>query len=287
MIPTFESRAAMMQYVSEQRAAGKVIGFVPTMGNLHQGHLSLMSRARELADIVIVSIYVNPMQFDQEADLQTYPRTLQEDLEKLVSMQVDGVFLPDDKVLYPDGLARSTKVSVPVISEVLCGAHRPGHFDGVSTVVAKLFGIVKPDVAVFGEKDFQQLMIIRHMVEDLCLPVRIEGAAIVREDNGLAMSSRNSRLTQTERDQASLIHQTLSNTAQAIIDGDRAYGVLEAEARALLNGAGFVTDYFTVRERRNLDLPSDNTSVEDLVILVAVHMGNARLIDNVAIGRDF
>ncbi|NVK29435.1 MAG: pantoate--beta-alanine ligase [Gammaproteobacteria bacterium] len=286
-MPTFESRAAMMQYVSEQRAAGKVIGFVPTMGNLHQGHLSLMSRARELADIVIVSIYVNPMQFDQEADLQTYPRTLQEDLEKLVSMQVDGVFLPDDKVLYPDGLARSTKVSVPVISEVLCGAHRPGHFDGVSTVVAKLFGIVKPDVAVFGEKDFQQLMIIRHMVEDLCLPVRIEGAAIVREDNGLAMSSRNSRLTQTERDQASLIHQTLSNTAQAIIDGDRAYGVLEAEARALLNGAGFVTDYFTVRERRNLDLPSDNTSVEDLVILVAVHMGNARLIDNVAIGRDF
>ncbi len=277
----------MMQYVSEQRGAGKVIGFVPTMGNLHQGHLSLMARARELADIVIVSIYVNPMQFDQEADLQTYPRTLQEDLEKLVSMQVDGVFLPDDKVLYPDGLARSTKVSVPVISEVLCGAHRPGHFDGVSTVVAKLFGIVKPDVAVFGEKDFQQLMIIRHMVEDLCLPVRIEGAAIVREDNGLAMSSRNSRLTQTERDQASLIHQTLSNTARAIIDGSRAFSVLEAQARALLDGAGFVTDYFTVREQRNLDLPNEGTAVDDLVILAAAHMGNARLIDNVAIGRDF
>ncbi|HBR97934.1 MAG TPA: pantoate--beta-alanine ligase [Gammaproteobacteria bacterium] len=261
------------------------IGFVPTMGNLHAGHLSLINRAKDEADKVVASIYVNPLQFDRPDDLSRYPRTLEDDLQSLETDGVDVVFTPSDKMIYPDGIEMSTKVDVPVISRILCGAHRPGHFVGVATVVCKLFNMVEPDVAIFGEKDFQQLMLIRRMTEDLNLPVKVLGAETLREENGLAMSSRNNYLSAEERDTAATIYRMLRSLAERLAGGDQYYPGLESDGKALLEAAGFIPDYVSVLRKIDLQQPAPEEPVKDLVIVCAAILGNARLIDNLQLSH--
>ncbi len=261
------------------------IGFVPTMGNLHDGHLTLINHAKKEANKVVASIYVNPLQFDRPDDLSRYPRTLQEDLDRLEAEGVDIVFTPSDKMIYPDGIDMSTKVDVPVISSILCGAHRPGHFVGVATVVCKLFNMVMPDIAVFGEKDFQQLMLIRRMTQDLNLHVRVVGAETRRESNGLAMSSRNNYLSKDEKNQAALIYQTLNDVAGKLSAGDRYYPGLERDGKKVLESAGFIPDYLSILRKTDLQQPSPEEPLDELVILCAAILGNARLIDNLQMTR--
>ncbi len=256
------------------------IAFVPTMGNLHDGHLALVARARELAPRVVVSIYVNPLQFGPQEDFAAYPRTLEEDRARLAEVGADLVFAPWDEVMYPRPLSETTRVRVPGLSEILCGAHRPGHFDGVATVVARLFNLVRPDHAVFGEKDYQQLLVIRRMVADLAIPVRIHGASTVREPDGLAMSSRNQYLSPEERARAPALYRALRAAAEALARGSEDYGRLEAQGRAALEATGFRVDYFTVRDADDLGPPS---SGRPRVVLAAARLGRARLIDNLRV----
>ena len=276
---TIESAAALRRALQRHRDAGERIAFVPTMGNLHDGHVQLVRRARQLADVVVVSIYVNPLQFGAGEDLDNYPRTLAADREKLFAEGVQFVFAPGTAEIYPEGLAAHTVVRVPDLSDTLCGSSRPGHFDGVATVVNKLFNIVQPHVAVFGEKDFQQLSIIRKMVADLCLPVEIIGVATVRADDGLALSSRNGYLSPAQRRIAPLLHKTLLDCRDAIACGFDNFLQLESHARLQLLQAGFDPDYFTVRDARTLRAVSDET--EEVAILAAARLGTTRLIDNV------
>lgn len=267
------------------KSNGVVIGFVPTMGNLHDGHLSLINHAKNVANKVVASIYVNPLQFDRPEDLSRYPRTLQDDLDRLEAEGVDIAFTPSDKIIYPDGIDMSTKVDVPVVSNILCGAHRPGHFVGVATVVCKLFNMVEPDIAVFGEKDFQQLLLIRRMTEDLNLPVKIVGAETMREQNGLAMSSRNNYLSDKEKDQAATIYRVLASTAQALKEGDRDYPSLEQKGRKELKLQGFTPDYLSILRTSDLQPPSPEQPLDGLVILCAAILGKARLIDNLQLSQ--
>lgn len=253
------------------------LAFVPTMGNLHEGHLTLVRRAKELADKVIVSIFVNPLQFGEGEDLDAYPRTLKEDMAKLEGEGVDFLFAPSDEVVYPRPEAEQTRVIVPEISEILDGESRPGHFDGVSTVVCKLFNLVRPEIAVFGKKDYQQLMVIRRMVEDLCMPVRVVGVDTVREADGLAMSSRNGYLSPDERALAPVIHQVLNETAEALRRGALPAD-MEVQAAEALVDAGLRTDYVAIRTQAELAEAGDDDS--ELVILAAAYLGKARLIDN-------
>lgn len=262
---------------------GLTVAFVPTMGNLHDGHLSLIRRAQQEAEKVVASIYVNPLQFDRPDDLSRYPRTLQADLDHLEADGVDLVFTPDDKTIYPDGIDMSTKVDVPVISTILCGAHRPGHFVGVATVVCKLFNMVEPDVAIFGEKDYQQLLLIRRMGQDLNLPVRVLGAPTRREESGLAMSSRNNYLTDAEKHQAAGIYRMLCEAADKLIEAGHYYPALEKDGARRLQEDGFVADYVSVRRAVDLQIPSPQDKPADLVILSAALLGKARLIDNLQI----
>ncbi|MCG5500180.1 pantoate--beta-alanine ligase [Ectothiorhodospira lacustris] len=263
------------------QAEGCMVALVPTMGNLHEGHLSLVRHARTLADRVVVSIFVNPLQFDRAEDLAAYPRTLAQDCRLLADEAADLVFAPPENELYPAGRGQVTRVEVPGLSALLEGAHRPGHFAGVATVVCKLFNLVQPDVAVFGEKDFQQLLLIRRMVADLDIPVRIEGLATVRETDGLAMSSRNAYLGAGERPQAPAIHQALSELAARLQAGERDYAALEREAEKILEKRGLRSDYVAVRRRRDLSLPQPGDT--QLVILAAAWLGRARLIDNLCL----
>jgi pantoate--beta-alanine ligase len=266
------------------RRAGEKIAFVPTMGNLHAGHLQLVAEAGRRADRVVVSIFVNPMQFGEGEDFDDYPRTLEEDEVKLTEAGADLLFAPAVSTVYPSDAAQQTRVAVPGISEVLCGASRPGHFVGVATVVCKLFNMVQPDLAVFGEKDYQQLMVIRRMVADLAIPVDIVGMATVRESDGLAMSSRNGYLTTEQRAAAPLLYRTLRNTAEAIRAGNRDYKGLEASADAALRDAGFRPDYYVIRRAEDLAMPGE--SAGELVILAAAYIGTTRLIDNLGpVGR--
>ena len=267
------------------RRAGDVIAMVPTMGHLHRGHLSLIEMARARGDRVVASIYVNPTQFDRPDDLGAYPRTLQNDIRQLRDAGVDLVFTPDDKVIYPGGHSDRTRIDVPGMTSILCGAHRPGHFVGVATIVCKLFNIVQPDVAVFGEKDFQQLMIVRQITSDLNLPVEIVAAPTWREANGLAMSSRNSYLSRSEFEQAALMYQILCECAGQIVDGVRDYGQLEAAALALFSTAGFNPDFVSVRRCVDLESPGKNDPAESLVVLAAAYLGRARLIDNLQVSE--
>ncbi|WP_412852419.1 pantoate--beta-alanine ligase [Ectothiorhodospira shaposhnikovii] len=260
---------------------GCTVALVPTMGNLHEGHLSLVRHARTLVDRVVVSIFVNPLQFDRAEDLAAYPRTLAEDCRRLANEATDLVFAPSEGELYPDGREQVTRVTVPVLSDLLEGTHRPGHFAGVATVVCKLFNLVQPDVAVFGEKDFQQLLLIRRMVGDLDMPVRIEGVATVREADGLAMSSRNAYLSAGERMFAPAIYQTLSELAARLKAGERDYSALEREAEKVLEKRGLRSDYVAVRRRQDLLLPQPGDA--RLVILAAAWLGRARLIDNLCL----
>jgi pantoate--beta-alanine ligase len=252
--------------------------FVPTMGNLHAGHMSLIQAARSHGDRFVASIFVNPMQFGPNEDFAHYPRTPTLDSKMLEQAGCDLMFMPEVGEIYPNGADRATRVEVPGISDILCGEFRPGHFEGVATVVAKLFHIVDPDVAIFGEKDFQQLTVIRRMVADLCLRVEIVGAPTVREPDGLAMSSRNQYLDAAERKIAPTIYRQLSQAVEALKSGVRDYARIEATGRAALDGAGLRTEYFSVRDARTLDPARPDT--RQFVVLTAARLGKARLIDN-------
>lgn len=264
------------------RKSGESIAFVPTMGNLHQGHLSLVELAQKKASRVVVSIYVNPLQFSPDEDFDSYPRTLEDDLEKLRSMAVDLVFTPDDSMIYPRGESRSTYIEVPELSHIIEGEFRPGFFRGVATVVLKLFNMVQPDMAVFGEKDFQQLLIIRQMVHDLDLPIEIIGAEIKREADGLAMSSRNNYLAPVERDKSRILSESLQQLRHDIERGISIELAEKACAEALENH-GFVVDYVTIRETESLKRVSNEqlTACKELIVLAAAKIGKTRLIDNV------
>lgn len=271
---------SLRAFTAGLRAAGKRIGFVPTMGNLHDGHLSLVDEAFRHSDEVLVSIFVNPMQFDRADDLANYPRTLEQDMTLLRELGVCGVFTPTPDLLYPEGLDAMSRVTVPGLADVLEGSSRPGHFTGVSTVVTKLFNLVQSDVAVFGEKDFQQLAIIRKMVRDLDMPVDVLSLPTVRDDDGLAMSSRNGYLTVDERAIAPHLYRILNETRDAIVAGDRDYQALEVSAAEAINDAGFKTDY--VRICNGDTLVSAEPDDAYVVILASAWLGKARLIDNIA-----
>jgi pantoate--beta-alanine ligase len=264
-------------------AAGERVAFVPTMGNLHEGHLELVRRGRTLAQRVVVSIFVNPLQFGPTEDLASYPRTLARDTDLLARVGADLLFAPAAAEMYPRPQAEQTRVEVPGLSDILCGASRPGHFVGVATVVCKLFNMVQPAVALFGEKDFQQLAVIRRMVEDLCMPVEIVGVPTVREPDGLAMSSRNGYLTAVERQRAPALYRALRGVAEALEKGATNLAAVERAAAGAIDAAGLRTDY--VRIRRAADLAAAGEHDEDLVILAAAFLGRARLIDNLRVRR--
>jgi pantoate--beta-alanine ligase len=276
---TTSSIAQLREQVRTWRLEGERIGLVPTMGSLHDGHISLLTAARQHADRVISSVFVNPLQFGPGEDYERYPRTPEEDRQLLEKAGCDMLFLPSVDEIYPAGGKSATRVSVESLSGILCGQVRPGHFDGVATVVAKLFGIVQPDVAVFGEKDYQQLAIIRRMTADLDIPVRIVGAPTVRAADGLAMSSRNRYLTPAERQVAPRIHATLSEAAARIRSGERDYAALSAWGSEQLRAAGMAPDYFAIRDALTLGEPAGG----ELVILTAARLGKARLIDNLRV----
>ncbi|MFT7683356.1 MAG: pantoate--beta-alanine ligase [Moritella dasanensis] len=268
----------LREQVIAWRRQGLSTAFVPTMGNLHDGHLTLVKEAQKFADRVVVSIFVNPMQFNQAADLAAYPRTLDADCRALQSVDTDLVFTPAPELIYPHGLAAQTFIQVPVISEVLEGAHRPGHFNGVSTIVAKLFNLVQPDVALFGEKDFQQLALIRHMVADLAMPIQIVGVPTVREESGLAMSSRNGLLTAEERTVAPLLAEVMTTIASQVSVDEQANQALITQATAQLNAAGFNTDAIDIVDADTLAMLTKDSA--QAVVLMAAFLGKARLIDN-------
>jgi pantoate--beta-alanine ligase len=278
---TASTIAAVRERVTAWRRKGEGVAFVPTMGNLHAGHISLVEVARKRGDRFIASIFVNPMQFGPNEDYAHYPRTPQKDGSLLEAAGCDLMFMPDVAEIYPAGLDHSTRVTVPELSGLLDGEFRPGHFDGVSTVVAKLFNIVTPDIAVFGEKDFQQLAIIRRMVADLCIPIEIIGAPTVREADGLAMSSRNQYLTAEERKIAPQLHAALSRAVKRLGAGDRDFGAIESAELDVIRRAGFRPDYFTVRDASTLLPPGPQS--KHLVVLVAARLGKARLIDNLQV----
>jgi pantoate--beta-alanine ligase len=264
--------------VRDWRAAGLRVALVPTMGNLHAGHLSLLAAARYRADRVIASVFVNPLQFGPAEDFAAYPRTLADDEGLLAEAHCDLLFAPTVEQIYPDGGAQPTLITVRGLASVLCGQFRPGHFDGVATVVAKLFNIVAPDVAVFGEKDFQQYIIIRRMTHDLMLPVEIVGAPTVRAPDGLALSSRNRYLSPEERAIAPAIHRALQAAVKRLDEGDRNFLGIESAGWQALAVAGLRPDYFAVRDADDLQTPRPTS--QELVVLTAARLSKARLIDN-------
>lgn len=267
--------------VSAWRRAGFKIAFVPTMGNLHAGHFKLVDEARKVADKVIVSIFVNPMQFGPTEDLAKYPRTLAADCEGLTTHQADAVFTPTAELMYPRGLATQTAVEVPKVGDLHCGASRPGHFRGVATIVTKLFNLVQPDIALFGKKDYQQLAVIRRFTEDLSLPIEIIGIDTERATDGLALSSRNGYLTPEQRATAPLIYQQLQWLKQQISAGSADFRALEQQVAAQLEQAGFRADYVHICDRQSLDIAENNSA--PLVILLAAYLGTTRLIDNLEV----
>lgn len=263
------------------RRAGDKIAFVPTMGNLHAGHLSLLKKAREVGDRVVASVFVNPLQFGPFEDYDQYPRTPESDSKMMEETGVDLLYAPDVQEMYPVGKEHAATVHVPGISDILCGAYRPGHFVGVATVVNKLFNVVQPQVAIFGEKDFQQLVVIRHMTSDLLMPVEIVGAPTLREDDGLAMSSRNQYLTTAERETAPFLYRLLSSAKDKIENGEKDFRGIEQWCSHELAEAGFKPDYVSIRQAENLEQADE--SHKKLVILAAAYLGKARLIDNLQI----
>ena len=283
---TFHSIPQLQASIREAKQQKKRIGFVPTMGNLHAGHLSLVELARQHCDFVVVSIFVNPLQFGENEDLDAYPRTLEADQEKLISQGIDALFFPNVKDIYPHGLQQQTTVSVPELTQAHCGAARPGHFDGVTTIVNKLFNIVQADLAIFGQKDFQQLAVIRKMAQDLCLPIEIMAAKTARASDGLALSSRNQYLNTQDRKTAALLSQELEAAKQAVLTDLKAatspnlknIHAIETQAKQQLSDAGFTLDYFNIVDATTLAEIDENT--HEIVILAAVLLGSTRLIDN-------
>lgn len=262
-------------------AAGERVALVPTMGNLHAGHLALVEAARRHADRVIVSLFVNPGQFGEGEDFDDYPRTFEEDRAQLAKNSVDALFCPMLADVYPSGWDEHTRVTVPGLSDILCGAARPVHFTGVATVVTKLLSLAAPEVALFGEKDYQQLVVIRRLVRDLWLPVEVVGVPTVRESDGLAMSSRNRYLTPEERARAPVLYRTLCEQARALAGGAHDFAAVGAAGNAALRAAGFAPEYFEVR--RAADLAVAQPTDPEVVILTAARLGRARLIDNVPV----
>ena len=281
MIEVIDRLEALRERVATWKRDGLRVGFVPTMGNLHAGHHSLVHLAREHVDRVIASVFVNPTQFGPNEDFARYPRTPQADVDGLAAAGCAVAWMPTVETMYPHGVEASVRVAVPGVTEVLEGAHRPGHFDGVATVVARLFNQVQPDVAVFGRKDYQQLAVIRYMVRDLAFPLEVVAGATQREDDGLAMSSRNQYLSPAERATAPILQQALQ-AMRAALDGGATRIQVEAEARTRLDRAGFDVDYVVVR-RPDLGMPEPGPagSGEPLVALVAARLGRTRLIDNI------
>ena len=277
----FHTISGLRDSLSGHRSHGQTIGFVPTMGNLHDGHLALIKQARKSNDIVVCSIFVNALQFGLNEDWDKYPRTYESDCEKLRSVGCDYLFFPDDNEMYPNGLDTQSRVICPTMTDVLCGASRPGHFEGVTTVVSKLFNIVQPDEAIFGIKDYQQLAVIRRMAEDLCMSVKISSAPIHREVDGLAMSSRNSYITDEERPKVTVLKQVLEQIASKIDAGDQDFATLESEARAIIESQGFKADYVTISNSKTLQ----PVAIDDreITVLGAMFTESARLIDNISI----
>ena len=275
-----ELRAA----VARARSEGKQIGLVPTMGNLHSGHAALVTKAAQQVDFVVTSIFVNPLQFGANEDLDTYPRTLAADQETLLQAGCHLLFAPTVEQMYPHGMTGLTRVSAAQLSNELCGSRRPGHFDGVTTVVSKLFNMVQPDLAIFGQKDYQQLAVIRAMVHDLNMPIQIIGEPTVRADDGLALSSRNGYLNEEQRALAPALYRQLNEMVQAIKDGERDYSALANQHLARIEALGFRADYLEIRHA--LTLQPAQADDRDLVILVAAYLGTTRLIDNVHLNFD-
>ena len=279
---TTQDIAQIREQVRLWKRQGETVAFVPTMGNLHLGHITLVKEAAKHADHVVVSIFVNPMQFGANEDLDAYPRTLDADKAALVDAGVELLFTPTPEIIYPKDMDKQTFVEVPKISDELCGASRPGHFRGVATIVCKLFNIVQPDTALFGNKDFQQLMVIKTMVEDLSLPINVIGVDTIREQTGLAMSSRNGYLSTEQKLQAATLKQTMDTMADAIRRGEAIPNVVQASESKLMQ-AGFKPDYLAVRNANNLHEVNDQDN--QLVILAAAYMGTTRLIDNLTFQR--
>ncbi|HEY9041405.1 MAG TPA: pantoate--beta-alanine ligase [Rheinheimera sp.] len=271
----------LRQQISSWRQNGQRIAFVPTMGNLHNGHLQLVDVAKTRADKVIVSIFVNPMQFGKNEDLASYPRTLEADCAGLKQHGTDAVFTPTPEMMYPRGLDVQTFVEVPKLGDLHCGASRAGHFRGVSTIVCKLFNLVQPDVACFGQKDYQQLAIIRQMVTDLSLPIEIVGVPTERASDGLALSSRNGYLNAEQRATAPQLYRLLQQLRNAIVAGNHDYRALELETKQQLTQAGFIPDYIDISDRHDLTLATK--AEQDKVILAAAWLGTTRLIDNLEV----
>ncbi|AHK14962.1 pantoate--beta-alanine ligase [Thalassolituus oleivorans] len=277
---TVHTVAELREHVANARRSGQRVGFVPTMGNLHAGHISLIDRARSECEFVVASIFVNPLQFNDKSDLQRYPRTLPDDQQKLAQAQCNLLFAPNVEEMYPNGQESQSIVHVPVVSEGLCGGSRPGHFDGVSTVVTKLFNQVLADKAFFGEKDFQQVAVIRKMVNDLCMPIEVVTVPTARAEDGLALSSRNGYLSTEERALATGLYQTLNDVIAALNAGAALNSTLN-KAEQDLEKRGFKPDYIEVR--RSKDLAPATTGDDEIVVLGAAFLGSARLIDNIAV----
>jgi pantoate--beta-alanine ligase len=281
MIISVETIDSLREHLQTWRQSGQSIAFVPTMGNLHDGHLRLVDAAKNHADRVVVSIFVNPTQFAEGEDFTSYPRTHKQDIERLAEHTVDMVFIPDISEIY--ALPNLTVVDVNDLSGELCGEFRPGHFGGVATVVCKLFNIVQPNVAVFGEKDYQQLVLIRTMVSDLKMPINIVGVPTVRADDGLALSSRNQYLSAEQRELAVMLYQTLCSTRDQLSTGAVDYRSIEEQQSKQLKQAGFKPEYFAIRNADNLSHPHKTEHQQQLVILVAAWLGQTRLIDNLLV----
>lgn len=276
-----DSKQELAEHIAEWRHNEEHVALVPTMGSLHAGHLALVELAREHAERVVVSIFVNPTQFAEGEDFDKYPRSLERDTLWLKTTAADMIFAPDVSTVYPFGIENATTVCVPGLTENFCGASRPGHFDGVTTVVARLFALVQPDIAVFGQKDYQQQLVIRRMVEDMNLPVSIITSETVREDDGLALSSRNAYLDDEQRATAPALYEELSSVGQELQNGRRNFSELESAAQQRLVDVGFDVEYFAIRRALNLEIP--DRDCDDLVVIAAARLGEARLIDNVVV----
>ncbi len=277
MIKIVKKIVHLESLLSDVRSVKKKISLVPTMGNLHKGHLSLVEKAKKISDYVVVTIFVNPTQFVEGEDFANYPRTLDSDINLLSELDVDLLFVPEVIELYPTNDNTPTiEISNPELESIHCGKYRPGHFKGVATIVSKLFSIVQPNIALFGEKDYQQLLIIRSLVKNLLLPIEVVSAPTIREDSGLAMSSRNTYLSKSEFRQAPKLYKCIKETIKMIRNGDKDYEQLEKEANIFLEQAGFKVEYYSICDSKTLAPAGD----DDAIVLVAAWLGKTRLIDN-------
>ncbi|MDH4108256.1 MAG: pantoate--beta-alanine ligase [Gammaproteobacteria bacterium] len=274
-------KESLRELLVDWRRSGDHIALVPTMGNLHDGHMSLIALARQHAERIVVSVFVNPTQFAAGEDFAEYPRTLQRDARRLKQAKVDVMFAPDVDAIYPYGLESATTVHVPFLTNELCGASRPGHFDGVTSVVSRLLCLVQPDVVLFGQKDYQQQAIIRRMVTDLCMPIEVVTGPTQRDPDGLALSSRNQYLSDSERAAAPTLYAALKEVGEALETGSEDYTGLEAAALATLKAAGFQADYLSIRRADGLGPPGRDS--DELVVLAAAWLGKTRLIDNIVV----